>query len=273
MGFFSWMRSALFWPSAEEMGPLQEARLLDVRSGQNFRDLGGYDTPYGPTAYRRFIRSGSTSSLSTADMTRLEAYGVCRVLDLRSSFEDPRVSDRFVRRPSVEWLNVPLFDYDLSDPKLTGVATPAGNYLIDGYVTMISNQQAIRHIFEFFGKTPPGGGVLFHCAAGMDRTGMTAMLLLGLAEVSRAQIVADYLYSFAPPHEVDEVVFAGAEPVVRKGTWNPLPSRKQAIEFVLDRIEEGYGTTRGYLEACGIDTVCLETVRGMLVGSPGSHEG
>lgn len=272
MGFFDKLRAMLFWPSADDLGPLQEARILDVQSGQNFRDLGGYPTPYGLTAYHRFVRSGSTSSLSTADATRLEQYGICRVLDLRSSYEDPRTSDRFARRPSVQWYNVPLFDYDLSDPKLSGTATPEGNYLIDGYVTMISNRPAIRQIFEFFGQTPPGGGVLFHCAAGMDRTGMTAMLLLGLADVPRKHIVADYLYSFAPIKEVDEVVFGGAAPTIRSGVWNPLPSRKQAIEFILDRIEEGYGSTRAYLEACGIEKVCLETVRGMLVELPGKSD-
>ena len=101
----------------------------------------------------------------------------------------------------------------------------------------------------------------------MDRTGTTAMLLLGLAEVPRAHIVADYLYSFAPIEEVDDVVFGGREPKVVPGSWNPLPSRRQAIEFMLDRVEEGYGSTRAYLEACGLSGVCLDTVRGMLIGS------
>lgn len=249
-----------------ELGSLEEARILDVPSGTNYRDLGGYDTPDGPTRYRRFVRSGSTSSLTNADLARLEEYGVCRVLDLRGWNEDPRMSDRFARREGVEWLNVPLFDYDLSDPRLTATEVPQGNYLIDGYVTMISNQQAIRQIFEFFAATPAGGGVLFHCAAGMDRTGMTAMLLLGLAGVPRAQIVADYLYSFGDVAEVNRIVFQGAKPKYQQGMWNPLPVRKEAIEFVLDRIEEGYGTVRAYLLACGVDEACLDTVKGMLVG-------
>ena len=187
------------------------------------------------------------------------------MLDLRSPFEEPHDTDRFAPREGIAWCNVPLFDYVLSDPKLTGVPAPDGNYLIDGYVTMLSNQEALRRIFEFFAETPAGEGVLFHCAAGMDRTGMVAMLLLGLADVPRSEIVADYLYSFAPIREVDEMVFRGREPKTVPGSWNPLPSRCEAVSFMLDRIEGGYGTTHAFLAACGIDGACLEAVRGMLV--------
>ena len=267
MGLFDTIFKTLFPLGGAGSGPLEPARLLDVPSGENFRDLGGYDTPWGPTRFGRFIRSGSTAYLTEADLCRLESYGVCRVVDLRSQFESPRVSDRFARREAVEWLNVPLFDYDLSDPRLSGTPTPAGNYLIDGYVTMVSNKEAIRRIFEFFAGTPEGGCALFHCAAGMDRTGMTAMLLLGLAGVPREQIVADYLYSFAPVAEVDRVVYEGEEPRVREASWNPLPSRKQAIEFMVDRLEEGYGDVGTYLSSCGVSDECQKAVRGMLVPS------
>lgn len=267
MGIVNDIKRWFLGEDAASQSPITEGRYLDVGSGDNYRDLGGYDTPWGPTAYRRFIRAGSTSSLTRRDLDRLEAYGVCRVLDLRSHFEDPAESCRFSRRPAVTWLNTPLFDYDLSDPKLAGTKIPDGNYLIDGYVTMLSNREMIRRAFEFFAATPEDGAVLFHCAAGMDRTGMIAMLLLGLAEVPYRQIVADYLYSFASAEEVDRVVFDGEDPRVTPASWNPIPSRKQAVEFMLDRVNEGYGSTRAYLAACGISGVSLDTVRGMLVGS------
>ena len=267
MGLLDAIRGLLFPFSGDDPGrPLEPARSLDIPTGRNFRDLGGYDTPWGPTAYRRFVRAGTTAYLSNADLARLWTYGVQRVIDLRSEFENPRTTDRFVRREAVEWLNVPLFDYDLSDPKLSGAKVPDGNYLIDGYLTMISNQPAIRQIFEFVAGTPEGGAVLFHCTAGMDRTGMTALLLLGLAEVPRKQIVADYLYSFAPKREVDHVVFEGGTSKVRVDSWDPLPSRRQAIEFMIDRIDEGYGTVRAYLSSCGLSDECLEQVKGMLLG-------
>ena len=267
MGLFDAILDALFGDDRVGRGPIVEARVLDVPSGDNYRDLGGYKTPWGETHYRRFVRAGSTERLTKADLERLEAYGISHVLDLRSSFEAPHMSDRFAHRAGIPWLNVPLFDYDLSDPNLVANQVPQGNYLIDGYVTMVSNHDAIRRIFEFFAQVPADGGVLFHCAAGMDRTGMVAMLLLGLADVPYKQIVADYLYSFAPIEEVNRVVFDGHEPRVIPGSWNPIPSRKEAIEYMLTGVQEGYGSVRAYLEACGITGVCLEAVRGMLVGS------
>ena len=94
---------------------------------------------------------------------------------------------------------------------------------------------------------------------------MTAMLLLGLAEVPRSQIEADYLYSFASVAEVNRIVFDHERPASLADRWNPLPSRKEAIEFMLDRIEGGYGSTRAYLEACGLDAATIEAVRAMLL--------
>lgn len=266
MGLRDKVRSLLPWAGAGHGRPIAEGRMLDVPSGENFRELGGYDTPDGKTAYRRLVRAGSTSSLSEADLRRLEDYGVRLVIDLRSEFEAPRLSDRFARRRGVSWVNVPLFDYNLSDPRLAATRVPEGNYLIDGYVTMLSNRQAIRDVFESLAQTPVGSAALFHCAAGMDRTGMTAMLLLGLAGVSREQIVADYLYSFAPVADVDRMVFGGERVRLRPGRWNPLPARREAVEFMLDRVQEGYGSTRAYLAACGLTDACLDAVRGMLLG-------
>lgn len=267
MGLFDAIFDALLGDNRAGKGPIAEARLLDVPSGDNYRDLGGYATPSGQTRYRRFVRAGSTERLTKSDLERLEAYGIGSVLDLRSSFEAPRTSDRFAHRAGITWLNVPLFDYDLSDPNLMANQVPQGNYLIDGYVTMLSNHAAIKRIFEFFAQAPAEGAILFHCAAGMDRTGMVAMLLLGLADVPYKQIVADYLYSFAPLDEVDHVVFDGRAPRVIPGSWNPIPSRKEAVEYMLTGIQKGYGTVRAYLEACGVTGVCLDAVRGMLVGS------
>lgn len=47
-------------------------------------------------------------------------------------------------------------------------------------------------------STAPPGGVLFHCAAGRDRTGLIAAILLTVADVEPEAIVTDYLADDLP---------------------------------------------------------------------------
>lgn len=237
--------------------------MLDVRSVSNCRELGGYDTPDGATRWRRFLRAGSTSHLTSGDLNRLCAYGVTHVIDLRGPGESPALSDAFARARDVTWVNVPLYGHDLSDPRLV---PPEGqtNYLTSGYLTMLANHGGMREIFEFIAAAPREACVLFHCAAGMDRTGMLAMLLLGLAGVSRQQVVADYAYSFDTVERVDRAVRTGEYPAL--SAWSQLPMRVEAISIIYDTVVSSYGGVRSYLEACGISEEALEAVRAHLLG-------
>lgn len=233
-------------------------RVLDVDGGDNVRELGGYVALGGTTRFGRYLRSGSTEYLSDKGMRQLRAYGVTHVLDLRGSFERPHATCRFSHVKGVEWLNVPLFGYDLSDPKL---AQPEGNddYLVENYLTMLGNHEAIRSIVTFLAEVPPGEAALFHCAAGMDRTGITAMLLLGAVGVGRRQIVADYAYSFGSVAEVDRAVddpdYDGNSP------WNSVQTRISTMRTVYGELQRAYGSVGEYLGACGVTSSALESLR------------
>ena len=234
---------------------LECARKLDLATGFNVRELGGYMVDGGATSWRRFVRSGGLDMLSVQDQERLHRYGVRLVLDLRGNHEVGVARDKISQMRDVRFAHVPLFDINLSDPEL-GPDDVDGGYRTLGYLTMLANHEAVRRIFSFFASAQDDECVLFHCAAGMDRTGMVAMLLLGLVGASRERMVADYCYSFASVAEVDGIVFDGKEPLRRE-----LELRIDAIETVLDRIEEGYGTVAAYLRACGVPSDELDRVR------------
>ena len=244
------------WNRPEELEP---ARKLELASGYNVRELGGYAVEQGVTSYRRFVRSGGLDMLSAQDQRRLYDYGVRLVLDLRGNHEVSVAADKIQQMPGVRFCHVPLFDIDLSDPSL-GSDELGGSYHTLGYLTMLANREAVRKAFLFFATAKEGECVLFHCAAGMDRTGMMAMLLLGLVGASNERIVADYCYSFGSCAEVDGIVYKGKRPVRRE-----LELRLDAITTVLDRLEEGYGTIERYLLSCGVEQRALERVRGHLL--------
>lgn len=197
--------------------------------------------------------------LSAQDQQRLHSYGVRLVVDLRGEHEVGMARDKISQMPEVRFLHVPLFDIDLSDPSL-GPERQGESYHTLGYLTMLANHGAVARIFSFFATAGEGECVLFHCAAGMDRTGMVAMLLLGLVGASRERMVADYCYSFGSESEVDGIVYGGKAPMRKE-----LELRLDAITTVLDRIEEAYGTVAAYLQACGISQEDLGRVRAHLM--------
>ena len=238
-----------------EASELEVARKLDVESGYNVRELGGYAVDAGETAWRRALRSGGIDMLSPEDQRRLREYGVRAVLDLRGASETRFAPDKLSAMGEVRYLNVPFYDFDLSDPKLER-PDDAGGYLTLGYFTMLANHEAVREIFSFVADCEPGDCVLFHCAAGMDRTGMCAMLLLGIVGANRERIVADYCYSFGSVEEVDSYVY-GNGPVPS----NELLIRRETIEAVYDRLLEAYGSFETYLLRCGVSMEQIKRVR------------
>lgn len=248
---------------------LQDERMLRIRSGYNVRELGGYNTPNGPTLYHRFLRSGATRSLTTDDLALLRNWGVTRVADLRSFGESPRQTCRFARRDWVRWESVPLYDYDLSSPTMTPVRD-IGGYFVSGYLHMLSAHKAIKHLFEFFAQAQPHECVLFHCAAGMDRTGVAAMLLLGLAGASRRDIVADYAFSFGTVDEVDRALDAHGDALEHEVFSAHLYNRMRIIATVYDTILHEHGSVRAFLLGCGLSSQTLDNVVAHLVSSANS---
>lgn len=236
--------------------------MLDV--GYNVRELGGKPVQGGSTQPRRFLRSGDTDMLSERDLAFFREYGVRRVVDLRSRRECEIAPDDLASEPWTTYLNVPLYDFDLHDPSLD--IDESHGWLASGYLQMLANRDAVRRIFSFFSEAAPGECVLFHCAAGMDRTGVTAMLLLALAGVDRERIIADYVYSYGEPREVDGVVFRHELPRTSK---NDLAGAMGTMATVYDRLTSAYGSVRGYLTACGLTQREISAVRSHLVDPDG----
>lgn len=239
--------------------------IVNLTSGYNVRELGGYDTPYGRTHNHRYLRSGGILGLSRQDAEYLRtSYGVRRVLDLRGELEVGGGDGILPTLTGVEYKNVQLYDFDLSDPKLDRPDN-AGGYLASNYFTMLANRDAICEIFDYFATAPADCCVLFHCAAGMDRTGVTTMLLLGLCDVARDVVIADYAYSFGSLGEVNAAIFAGAGDARHK-VRQDLADRIAAISTVYDRLIDTYGSVRNYLTDAGVSKAQLEAARRHLLG-------
>ena len=96
------------------------------------------------------------------------------------------------------------------------------------------------------------GGVLFHCFAGKDRTGLVAAMLLSLADVSADQIAADYGESDVQLANQYEIWISEAEPAKRDAFRDELRCPPERILGVIEHIERKWGGVAGYLEAAGV---------------------
>jgi protein-tyrosine phosphatase len=194
----------------------------------NVRDLGGYETADGSvTRWRAFVRADTLSGLTERGRAALEAYGIRTIIDLRIPVEVRDDPGPFAEHDSIVWYNHPL------DPNDREVSKATSAYRGTGLSTMVAVNAALLDVSRAQVATimrtiatAPEGGVLFHCHAGRDRTGLIAALLLGLVGVPAEAIVEDYARSY-----------------------NAVAS---TMATTLTHIEETYGGVAGYLRAIGL---------------------
>jgi protein tyrosine/serine phosphatase len=103
------------------------------------------------------------------------------------------------------------------------------------------------------------GGVLIHCAAGKDRTGLISALLLRLAGVPEAEIAEDYAESEVNLAELTSKWIAEAPDGAERERRRQLSTTpREAMLGVLEALDERYGGVRGYLLAAGASPDVLE---------------
>ena len=171
-------------------------RHLDWPGLHNVRDLGGLPTRNGgeirPGA---LVRSEGLDRLDPAGWDLLHGHGVRTVVDLRSDFEigaAPYAPSGELAVVQTRWEEGLLADPEFADWATTGLLSTCLYYR--RFLERWPDRTAatVRAVAE---AAP--GGVLVHCAAGRDRTGLITALLLSLAGVPDDLIVTDYLISDA----------------------------------------------------------------------------
>ncbi|MFH9354458.1 tyrosine-protein phosphatase [Kitasatospora sp. NPDC017646] len=167
-----------------------EDRTLAWDGCLNVRDLGGLPTASGRVTTRGAIaRADNLDRLTREGWDALLDHGVRTVVDLRDAEE---YKPLLPLPEDVELVRVPL-------DELAGPAWWDAHGRLDG--TPLAFRPYLEHcpqaaaaLVTTIADTRPGGLVV-HCGAGRDRTGLAALLLLALAGVDRAAIAEDYLLS------------------------------------------------------------------------------
>ena len=207
----------------------------------------------------RLIRSDHLGKLTGDGRDAMLAYGVATVIDLRSPDELVHTPNPFAAAAAagMRYLHLPLID-DQNMRKLG-----ESDDMLDRYLTIVEKRPAaFRDVFAAIAESD--GGVLFHCFAGKDRTGLVAAMLLEMAGVGREHIADDYGATDLQLADQYALWIAEAEPDRRAAFREELHCPPERILGVLDHLDRRWGGVEGYLEAAGTHSRDLERLQTLL---------
>ena len=197
------------------------------------------------TRSRVLIRSDHLGRLTATGRKAMHTYGVTTVIDLRSASELINSPSPFADGSVASYIHSELID----DANMNNIGDARD--MLERYLFVINNRaQAFRQVFSSIADAE--GGVLFHCFAGKDRTGLVAAMLLSLAGVPAEHIAADYGETDHQLARQYEIWIAGAEADQRDAFRDELRCPPERILGVLDHLDQRWGGVAGYLEGAGV---------------------
>ena len=236
-------------------------RGMGFEGAANFRDFGGYPTESGGiVGWGRFYRSGNLSGLSAADIDHLARLDIDLVCDFRREDEQIRDPSRLPLsggQPRV--LSVPITPGSQSSALYGDAATLDGREAMFAFMVDInrefvySQSERFAQMFAAILQDRPRSLVI-HCAAGKDRTGFGAALILAALGVSETLILRDYLLTrqyFDPWRELPRVRAKYRVDHLDDDALLPMLGVDEAyLNAAFTAIDEGYGSMSEYLNKC-----------------------
>jgi protein-tyrosine phosphatase len=217
----------------------------------NARHLGGLPSATGATSLSDVVRSATLAELQPSGVDTLRTQGVRIVIDLRTADERELAPEPDLSAFGFTNAWVPMVE---RDPAPFGVSLEYGHA---GFLWMYQNfleygRNAMCHVVQTLADSQ--GGVLYHCSAGEDRTGVVTALLLSLVGVSDQTVVADHSLSLTR-----EILAARGR--TGEAATQRMAAPLQAMRAWLEMIRERWGSVEGYLLDAGASPSAIAEVR------------
>ncbi len=253
-------------------------RLVPLEGTLNFRDLGGYEGLGRRTVRWGLVyRSDALHELTERDLETIRSLGLRAIYDLRKTPERERQPTAIPADHGHRSVHLVVGDDpddtnqpDTIDLILSGELKEADDqFMIDAYASMVLNGASTFGRLLTYLTQDDGLPALFHCAAGKDRTGIAAALLLSVLGVDEEVILDDYelstLYrsnrrieALRPSLEAAGVDVEKVRPL--------LSARRPVLEATLRHVNDEYGGVERYLTGpAGMSAAALDALRDLLL--------
>jgi len=181
------------------MNTIDKNRILNVKGGFNFRDLGGIITKDGNQIVKdALIRTDELSNLLQEDLDLLARLKVQTVVDFRTDQEREAQLDKVpITCKNQIHLDIVSGNMNTYMAEIKKGTADLKKLMFDLYKDLVLDEHAIQQWIHFFSilQDPSNTAIIYHCTAGKDRTGMATVFILEALNVDRKTIEDDYLLS------------------------------------------------------------------------------
>ena len=236
----------------------------------NVRDLGGLGTASGGRTRRgAVVRADNVRRLSAAGWQAAIDHGVRRLVDLRFEGEVP---DEPNPHESIQVVGVSLFGQH--DPRVERAfderileAEDVASVFAAGYIRALEeNADRVVAAVAAVADSDHADGIVIHCFAGKDRTGIISALLLGVAGVPDEIVAADYAASGPNMEHLFGNWIATAESESELELRQRLAQAPHTTMIaVLAWLRDSAGGAAGYLRQAGLTDEQVTRLRARLV--------
>lgn len=207
------------------------------------------------------VRSDQLCRLNELGRAALLDHGVRTVIDLRTPAEAEKDPDPIWDEHAVDYVLIPQQDGELwREPDwIARTRAERDAMALDRRAEHIAAMaRAVANAAH--------GGVLIHCLAGKDRTGIAVALLLGLVGVSEADIAADYTLSEAAlAREFTAALAAAPDDAARLLVERSYDARGATMLATLAHLRTRHGGAEAYLARAGLSTADVQRIRERLL--------
>jgi protein tyrosine/serine phosphatase len=222
----------------------------------NVRDLGGLSCGAISLQRGRLVRASIIGTLTAAGREAMRAHGIRTVIDLRGDDEVADTPSPY--RDGMTYLRIPFTSARIMalhiaahggtlPEELRGIAVPGGGLA-----------EAVGALAE----AEPG--IVLHCTAGRDRTGIVVAAVLAAIGVPDEEIVADYVASDDALNE-EYQRFKAANPDRAADVDEGIAKRAWVMEQVLATLRDAFGGGAAYLRSAGVRGEDLDAIRAKLL--------
>ena len=217
----------------------------------NTRELGGFGTADGGiTKNNVYWRSDVPEAPTDADIERLLSSDITTVIDMRTDAERQRTPNVLADIDGVEYHHFPITE---------GSGVPESLEAVPQSYMTIAAAENMPKVMKVLAEAEKG--VIFHCTAGKDRTGVVSAIILMTCGADREDIVRDYVISREYNHKRLEA-FLAAHPEVDR---NIVLANEKSMNGFIDLFTERFGTAERYFEYIGLSAEYTDMIRNKLV--------